>query len=93
MIRTIRALLLLALFCAAGFSQEFRATLLGRIADTSGAAIPGAKVGVTNMDTDVSSSAVSTADGAFTVPYLIPGKYRLDVEAEGFKNMSSRASR
>jgi hypothetical protein len=66
-------------------AQEFRGTILGRITDPSGAAIPGATVTVTNEKTNVSASTVSGADGAYNVPFLIPGPYRVEVEVPGFR--------
>jgi len=78
------ALILLVCACPA-LAQEFRATLLGRITDPSGSTIPGAKVTVVREQTGVSSSTVSAADGAYRLPFLIPGRYRLEIEASGFK--------
>ena len=65
-------------------AQEFRGTILGRITDPSGAAVPGVQITVTNEKTNVSSNAVSEDDGAYQVPFLIPGAYRLEVGAAGF---------
>src|SRR5262245_66151578 len=65
-------------------AQEFRGTILGRITDPSGAAVPGAQITVTNEKTNVSSNAVSEEDGAYQVPFLIPGTYRMEVGAAGF---------
>ena len=65
-------------------AQEFRGTILGRITDPSGAAVPGVQITVTNEKTNISSNAVSEDDGAYQVPFLIPGAYRLEVGAAGF---------
>jgi len=65
-------------------AQEFRGTILGRITDVSGAVIPGATVSATNEDTNVRSAAVSQADGAYEIPFLIPSTYRVEVEIQGF---------
>lgn len=66
-------------------AQEFRGTILGRVTDTSGGVIPGATVVVTNEQTNVVSKTVTEADGAYAVPFLIPGTYRVEVEGNGFR--------
>ena len=79
---------ILALFLAASaatFAQEFRGTVLGRVTDPSGAVVSGAAVSVTNEETNVRVDAKSNADGNFNIPFLLPGKYTVRVEAPGFK--------
>ena len=66
-------------------AQEYRANLLGIVTDSSGAAIPEAAVKVTNMDTGVSSPAVTNNDGSYLVAFLNPGRYSISVERAGFK--------
>src|SRR5713226_6965190 len=66
-------------------AQEFRGTILGRVTDPSGGVIPGATVVVTNEQTNVVSKTVTEADGAYAVPFLIPGTYRVEVEGNGFR--------
>ena len=65
-------------------AQEFRGTILGRITDPGGAALPGASVAVTNESTGVSSRVVTEPDGAYAVRFLVPGTYRVEVEMPGF---------
>jgi hypothetical protein len=64
--------------------QEFRATITGRVADTSGALIPGAQIAITNQDTGVKTPTTSNGDGQYTVPFLQPGKYSISATAPGF---------
>ncbi|MEN6536432.1 MAG: TonB-dependent receptor [Bryobacteraceae bacterium] len=68
------------------FAQEYRATLLGVIADPSGASVAGAKVTVTNINTGVITTAEVNSGGEYLVPFLLPGTYRLTVEHPGFKS-------
>lgn len=70
---------------AASFAQEFRGAVLGRVTDPSGAVVVGAGVSVVNEETNVRVDAKSNAEGNFNVPFLLPGKYTVRVEAEGFK--------
>ncbi|WP_158941666.1 carboxypeptidase regulatory-like domain-containing protein [Granulicella sp. S190] len=56
----------------------------GRVTDSTGAAVPKAKVTVLNQATNVASSTTTTGDGDYTVPYLKPGLYKVSVAAPGF---------
>lgn len=60
-------------------------TLVGTISDTTGAVVAGAKVTVVNTATAFTSEVPSSAEGAYYIPYLAPGTYRLTVESPGFK--------
>jgi len=75
---------LLALPIAA-FSQTANGTITGTITDSTGAAIAGAAIEVTNTETGVNTPTVSTPTGAYTVPNLQPGAYSVNVTAPGFK--------
>lgn len=57
----------------------------GTVTDSSGAAVAGAKVTVTNVDTNVSKTAVTTSAGTYYITDLIPGTYTVKVEQTGFK--------
>ena len=61
------------------------ATLIGNVTDSSNAAIAGAKITVVNTGTQFTSTGATNAEGAYYVPYLIPGNYRLTIEVAGFK--------
>jgi hypothetical protein len=65
--------------------QEYRATLVGRVLDSTGAAVPAAHVTATNTETGVRTSTDTNSEGNYTIPYLQPGTYRLRVECKGFK--------
>jgi len=58
-------------------------TIVGTVSDAGGAAIPGASVSVINQETNVTLTAVSDESGSFTVPYLAPGTYAVEVEKIG----------
>jgi hypothetical protein len=61
------------------------ATLVGTVADSSGAVIVGAKATARNAETAFVYESVTNAEGAYYLPYLLPGTYELTVEAPGFK--------
>ena len=85
--RTTLLFSVLAAMCALLFSQEFRGTILGRITDASGAVVPAAKVAITNQETNVAIGLESNAEGNYVAPFLLPGKYKVEVSAPGFRHV------
>src|SRR5436305_14637838 len=71
---------LLTGICAA---QIKSGTILGSVTDPSGAVVPEANVTVINQETNVATTTVADKSGAFTVPYLQPGPYTVNVEKTG----------
>ena len=61
----------------------------GTVTDPSGAAVPNAKITVSNQATGLSVSATSNATGSYSIPELPPGTYKITVEAPGFKTYSN----
>ena len=62
------------------------AQIHGAITDPTGAAIAGAKVKVTQTETGMVRSTVTNSEGAFSLPGLPVGPYKLEVTAPGFQN-------
>jgi hypothetical protein len=63
---------------------ETTSAILGQVSDATGAAVPGAKVTVTNEETGLRRRATTDDSGRFNFPQLKPGAYSIKVEAEGF---------
>ncbi len=78
--------LLAVLFAAALAGQEYRASLLGVVTDSTSATVPDAAITVTNIESGVAANAKTNNDGSFLVPFLIPGRYKLLVEMAGFRS-------
>ena len=85
--RPVRLLLGLLLAVVAVRAQETRATISGTLTDPSGAAIAGAQVSLTNVETASRASALSNGLGQYRFLFLNPGKYRLTAEMTGFKTL------
>ena len=66
------------------YAQVADATLTGTVTDTSGAAIPGAKVTAKNVGTGQQTTATSSSDGAYTLTTLQPGTYTVTIVRDGF---------
>ena len=79
-----RMALLLAVALAVQ-AQEYRATIVGVVTDSSGAVVPGARVSVANLETGVTANAEADAQGRYVIPFLVPGQYKVRVQKEGFK--------
>jgi hypothetical protein len=59
--------------------------IAGTVTDPQGAAVPNASVTVTDMDKGTSQKITTNESGSYNVTHLIPGRYRVRVEAQGFK--------
>src|SRR5580704_13448901 len=81
-------------FCIASvFSPSLEAqttygSVTGLVADSSGAAITGADVTVTNTGTAEKRVQQTGTDGLYSFVNLLPGQYRIEVEKPGFKRIA-----
>ncbi len=71
-------------------AQAVGATLSGVVRDSSGAAVPSAKVSVKNIATGVVREATTNTDGLYSVPNLLPGTYEVGVSAPGFTAVAQK---
>ena len=69
-------------------AQVATGTILGGVTDASGAAVPGALVTATNLDTQFTRSVTTDSSGQYTVPLMPVGRYKVDVALDGFKSFS-----
>src|SRR5882672_6356905 len=74
------------IFSMPAAAQRITGTLRGQVLDPSGAAVPDAQVTAANQETGVSVRITATSAGTYSFPSLIPGLYKVSVEAKGFKN-------
>lgn len=61
------------------------ASLAGTVRDSSGAAIPEAKIELTDVARGFKRESAANAEGLFVFPSLTPGSYNLRVAKEGFQ--------
>ena len=88
-IAQITSVLVLALICAiSAHAQVTTGNLQGTVTDPNGAAVPNAKVTLTNKATNTSSTTQTTEGGRFTFSGLVPETYMLTVEASNFKTLT-----
>ncbi len=81
---------LLLFMSASAFAQEFRGTISGTVADSSGAVIPKAAVTVREVHTGTVNRTVSDSAGQYVVPFLLPGEYTVTVVNSGFETTTQK---
>ncbi|MCI0388773.1 MAG: TonB-dependent receptor, partial [Acidobacteria bacterium] len=85
--RTTLIVLVLFTLVPCAFAQDYRASITGLVTDPSGAAVPGAMVRAIRSDTNEVKEVKTTSDGHYTIPYLNPGIYNIEVTASGFQTL------
>lgn len=74
------------LVCSVGMAQNVAVSqITGAVLDSSGAAVAGASVKLTQTDTGFTKEFKSEDSGAYTAPNLPIGPYKLEVSAPGFR--------
>jgi protocatechuate 3,4-dioxygenase beta subunit len=74
------------LYIMAATSQaQTSGEITGLVTDSSGAAVTGAVVTVTNKATGATRQISTNSEGLYSFPSLLPGVYELKVEQAGFK--------
>jgi len=76
--------LVLGLAAQAAAQSAGTGTIFGRVTDEKGGAIPGAKVTVRNMETNISRQLTTDDQGGYRAVLLQPGLYEVEVQAQGF---------
>src|SRR5579864_1575708 len=85
MLRTLATLALILAAHVCMRAQLVTGTLLGTVADPSGAVSAGASVTAVNTLTAEKHSTTTNAQGDYLISSLPVGPYRVEVEAPGFK--------
>jgi len=84
-VKTLRAICTLAV-CSVGLwaQSQNTAQIQGSVQDSTGAAVPGADVKVTQTDTAIVRATTTGPDGNYVLPNLPIGPYRMEVSKSGF---------
>ena len=67
------------------FAQSESGSVTGQVKDPQGAAVVGASVTATNIETGVAAETRTSETGTFSFPSLHPSRYKIAVKAAGFK--------
>ncbi len=73
------------LLASAATAQETRGNITGRVLDPQGAAVVGAAVVVTHLDTNGSTHLTTNETGYYEARLLMPGAYEISAALSGFK--------
>ena len=82
---------LVLLVCSAAANtdaQTTNATINGQITDPQGKIVPGVTVQAVNIDTNSVYPGKTNGSGIYVIPALPPGRYRLVVRKDGFKEIN-----
>src|SRR5690349_13104924 len=71
-------------------AQGLYGSLVGNITDPSNAGIPGARVKITHVETNLVRETLSNTDGTYTFPTIPPGTYEVEIAREGFQTVTRR---
>lgn len=69
----------------AGFAQDVRATIGGRVTDPQGSVIRGASISIVSNDTNVARTTATNGKGLWQIQLLLPGKYHFTISSPGFR--------
>jgi Carboxypeptidase regulatory-like domain/TonB dependent receptor len=86
-LRTLAIVVVALLILAGGgavSSQTVQGVITGTITDPTGAVVPNATVAITNVDTNISQTTTTGADGSYRFSLVPPGTYTIDVKAANF---------
>ena len=86
--RTIAVLSIVVLVCtlvATSAWAQATAQISGTVRDQSGAVLPGVEVTAKQTNTGISRSTVSNETGAYLMPNIPVGPYRLEATLPGFR--------
>jgi Carboxypeptidase regulatory-like domain/TonB dependent receptor len=83
---TMKSMMLIAALCAMpAYSQVLTGSLVGNVTDASGAAVPGAAVKITQVETNEARQGATNDSGAFSFPAIPAGTYNVEVQKSGFQ--------
>src|SRR5271166_4115278 len=83
--RSLLATFTLLVFSLPALAQSTAGRILGAVTDQSGAAVSGATVVVADVQRGTSRTLTTDDSGGYVAPELLPGEYKIRVEAKGFK--------
>jgi hypothetical protein len=79
---------LMALSAGVAYGQAIDGNIIGTIVDSQGAAVVGADVTATNVETNVVSTTKTSGSGEYRFDHLLVGTYRISAKMTGFKTVS-----
>ena len=87
-VRSVVAVLFLALFGATRANSQATTSLRGTISDPSGAVIPDAAITIKSADNGTARRSTTDAQGEYSFLQVAPGSYKFVAEKPGFAIMT-----
>jgi hypothetical protein len=84
----LKTTILVAITAAVTMAQSGSSSISGSVKDPADSAVAGAKVKIANLDTGVHLDTVTNEVGLYRAAALVPGSYRIEVDAVGFDHLS-----
>jgi outer membrane receptor protein involved in Fe transport len=78
-------------FAGLAMGQIPTGSIVGRVTDATHAPVPGANIKVRDVNTNLTRTAQSQADGEYTVSNLSPGTYEVAIDKAGFRQVHESA--
>ena len=79
---------LLAVLTVPTFAQTNKADIVGTVTDSAGAAVPGATVTITRVDTNASRTVTTGDAGDYQAPSLDIGIYKVTASKSGYQTVN-----
>src|SRR5205807_85419 len=80
--------LLLSILSTQPAAQFETATVSGRVIDPYGLSVAGARVKLVDIDRGTTNTTVTNISGLYAFPNVRPGRYLMQVDAQGFKTVN-----
>ena len=90
--QTLFLIILSLLVPASLAAQTHRASVRGTVYDPKGAAIPGASISLTSLETGDIRSATTNSDGEYAISSLPPGDYDIKIQSQGFESFVQKVA-
>jgi hypothetical protein len=87
-LQLLSALFVIGLLANPVFAQGGRTEITGTVVDQGKAVLPGVTITVMNEATGLERTTVTSGDGRFVIPTLVPGTYTLKAELQGFQTLT-----
>jgi hypothetical protein len=81
----VTSIVLIMIGSAGVLRADVTGSILGVVKDRSEGLVVGAKIALTNVETNLTHETVSGSDGSFSILALSAGSYKLTVTAKGFR--------
>src|SRR5690242_15147346 len=88
--RFVTLILLVVLLCSAAPAQTYTASIRGTVTDATGAVIPNAAITVTNENTGLVRTTMTSGTGNYEVLSLPVGTYSVQAKVTGFTEMRQK---